>query len=131
MLENAITTITKNMQYLLGQNIGEKVFNLKIQILLLDLELQVCGIFLLITRSTAWIYLKIVVSRCQRIIQFGLGAVRLYERKWCHYPRKLIDYHRGGGLLTWTSGCFQENRWDIYTHDYFVRFCKITAFIPY
>ena len=32
------------MQWLLGQNIGEKVLNLKLQTLFLDLECQVCGV---------------------------------------------------------------------------------------
>ena len=37
MLENAITNITKKMQGLLVQKIGEKLFNLKLHILLLSL----------------------------------------------------------------------------------------------
>ena len=45
MLENAITNITKNIQWILGQKLVENVLNLKLQILLLDSERQVCGLF--------------------------------------------------------------------------------------
>ena len=48
MLENAITKILKNMQLLLGKNIGKKVLNLKLKILIMYLERQVFGICLLL-----------------------------------------------------------------------------------
>ena len=54
ILENDIITITKKMKLLLGQNLGEKVFNIKIQILLLYLERQVCELFIFLSCRSTW-----------------------------------------------------------------------------
>ena len=43
MLENDVTTFIKNIQWLLGKTFGEKVLNLKLQILLMYSERQVYG----------------------------------------------------------------------------------------
>ena len=131
MLDNAITTTTKNMQQLFSQKIWEKVLSLKLQILILDLERKECGIFLSLPCSAGWICLRMVVLHRQRIIRLVWGVVRLSGWSCCHYPQKLIDNHRGGRKLAWTIGCCQQNSWFIQTHDYLVRFQKRTVFIPY
>ena len=123
MLENDITTILKKMQWLLGQKIGEKVLNLKLQILLLYLERQVCGLCLFLPCSSGWSYLRTVVSRIQRRVRLGLGVGRLSGWRCCHYPHKFIDNHRLGGQLTRTIGFCQVNSWTRWTHDSFIRWC--------
>ena len=64
MLENAITNITKNMQWMLVQKLGKKLFNLKLHIMLLGLYQQVCGLCILYPCSSDWSYLRTVISRC-------------------------------------------------------------------
>ena len=121
----------KKKQWLLGQNIGEKVFNHKLQILLLYLEHHVCRLFILLTCISVWSYLRNVVSLCKKRIRLGWGVVRLSERRYFHYPHILIYDHRGGGWLARKISCFQYNNWYRYNHEYFFRWCKMTAFIPY
>ena len=109
MLENANSITTKKYAITVGSNIGEKLFNLKLQIVLLDLEQQVCGLCILIPCSSGWRYLRTVVSHCQRRIRFGWGIVRLSKRRCCHYHCKLIYYQRWDVKLMGTTGCCQEN----------------------